>query len=73
MPSFGDGGAERMLVNLSREFALRGFGVDFLINRASGPYLSSLPTTIRIVELGSSRQRKIIGPLIRYLLDDDAG
>jgi len=66
-PSFGDGGAERMLVNLSCEFVLRGFKVDFLISRADGPYLSSLSPSVKFVELGSSKTTRALKPLVRYL------
>jgi len=66
-PSFGDGGAERMIVNLSREFALRGFKVDFLISRVEGPYLSSLSPLVKFVELGSSQRTRALEPLVRYL------
>ena len=67
IPSFGDGGVERMLVNLSRGLAQRDVMVDFLMSRANGPYISSLPPEVRIVELGTSHSVKILLPLVRYL------
>lgn len=70
IPSFGDGGAERMLVNLSRGFVLKGFSVDFLISTARGPYISTLPSSIRIVELGSTRPAGIVGAVVNYLREN---
>src|SRR5574338_489150 len=39
MPSFGDGGVERMLVNLAGGLAARGLAVDFLVRSRGEPYL----------------------------------
>jgi glycosyltransferase involved in cell wall biosynthesis len=67
IPSFGDGGVERMLVNLSQGLTQRGIMVDFLMSRAAGPYIASLPSAVRIIELGTSHPLKILPPLVRYL------
>ena len=56
-----------MLCNLSHGFIKRGLGVDFLIKKVTGPYLSSLPQEIRIIELGTSNSIKVLPALIRYL------
>lgn len=67
IPSFGDGGVERMLVNLSQGLTKRTVIVDFLMSRAEGPYISSLPLAVRLVELGVSHPIKILRPLVGYL------
>ncbi len=67
IPSFGDGGVERMLVNLSGGFASLGFTVDFLVKDRSGPYIPLLPAGVRIIEVGTSRSRGLIDFLADYL------
>lgn len=50
MPSFGDGGVERMLVNLAGGLARLGVDVDFLTRRRDEPYLDQLDPQVRLVE-----------------------
>lgn len=66
LPTFGDGGVERMLVHLSRGLIDFGRRVDFLVSRAGGPYLSLLPSQVRLVELGTSNPLMMLLPLTRY-------
>ncbi len=40
LPSLRGGGAERMMVNLSKGFAKCGLKVDLVLTKAEGPYLS---------------------------------
>ena len=42
IPSFGDGGVERMLVNLAGGLARRGVELDFLTRSRDEPYLDRL-------------------------------
>ncbi|MCP4680794.1 MAG: glycosyltransferase [Desulfobacterales bacterium] len=57
-----------MLVNLARGLDAVDIPVDFLCRRAKGqPYLGSLPSKVRIVELENSRPNKVIKPLVHYL------
>lgn len=62
--SFGDGGVERMLVNLARGFAATGIPVDFLVQQTDRPYLEHLGTDVNLVELGTGG-----GPLLPALLE----
>ncbi|WP_287261727.1 glycosyltransferase [Methanothrix sp.] len=55
LPSLRGGGAERVMVNLARGFAERGLQVDLVLARAEGPYLSEVPESVRVVDLGSKR------------------
>jgi len=50
IPSYGDGGVERMLVNLASGLARRGLAVDFLTRTRSAPYLDRLDPGVRLVE-----------------------
>ena len=56
-----------MLVNLSRGVSQCGLDVDFLMGRAEGPHLSSLPSVVRIIELGHRSEKKILPKLVQYL------
>lgn len=66
-PSFGDGGVERMLVNLARGLANQGIAVDFLISSVQDGYLQSLPASTRVLEMGSSGLLATLSYLVRYL------
>jgi glycosyltransferase involved in cell wall biosynthesis len=70
IPSFGDGGVERMLVNLSGGFASRGVKVDFLVKDRSGPYIPLLPEGVRIVTTGTTRSRELVRFLEQYLAEE---
>ena len=67
LPSFGDGGVERMLVNLAGGLVRRGLPVDFVTRRRNEPYLDRLPPAVRLVELGASGPLRVLPPLVRYL------
>lgn len=49
IPSYGDGGVERMLVNLAGGLAARGIEVDFLTRTRSAPYLDRLDPAVRFI------------------------
>ena len=68
IPSFGDGGVERMLVNASRGMAALGARVDFIVAHAEAPYLHHLDQPrIRLIELGTSDRRALLAKLREYL------
>lgn len=54
MPSFGDGGVERMLVNLAGGLAGLGVTVDFLTKSRAEAYLDQLDPRVRLMETGRS-------------------
>jgi glycosyltransferase involved in cell wall biosynthesis len=70
MPSFGDGGVERMLVNLAGGLAARGVEVDFLTKSRAEPYLDQLDPRVRLVETGRSGVFDVQPFLRRYLRQD---
>ena len=67
IPSFGDGGVERMLVNLAGGLARRGVQVDFVTRTRAAPYLERLPPQVTLVELGATGRLAVLPPLVRYL------
>ncbi|MBK1645943.1 glycosyl transferase [Thiocapsa imhoffii] len=63
----GDGGVERVIVNLCQGFLDQGFAVDLLLVKARGPHFAKLPVGVNIIRLGSSHTALCLLPLVRYL------
>ncbi|TVO57746.1 glycosyltransferase [Denitromonas halophila] len=63
----GEGGVERMVLNLVEGFAAQGFGVDLLAIRADSAHLGSLPEGVRLIDLGVRHSGLAVWPLMRYL------
>ena len=61
------GGAERVIVNLMRDFVQRGVNVDLVLNIVEGPYLEQVPDSVRIVPLGTPRLLSGLPKLAGYL------
>jgi len=57
LPSFGDGGVERMMANIARGLAEQGFAVDFVVGPPDAPYLDTLPASVRLHPL-TERDRR---------------
>ena len=55
------------MVNLANGFAERGHGVDMVLAKAEGPYLSQLHPEVRVVDLGAPRVLAALPALARYL------
>jgi glycosyltransferase involved in cell wall biosynthesis len=67
VPSLSAGGAERAMLNLAHGFAERGCQVDLVLANASGPYLSKVRETVRLVDLKASRVLTSLPSLVFYL------
>jgi glycosyltransferase involved in cell wall biosynthesis len=63
----GEGGVERMLLNLLNGFASRGLKVDLLLIKSNSKHLSELHPNITTIELGSKHTLTSLLPLTRYL------
>lgn len=63
----GEGGVERMVLNLVEGFAARGLLVDLLAIRADSAHLGALPAGVRLLDLGVRHSGLAILPLARYL------
>ena len=61
------GGVQKFVVNLSAEFARRGYPVDVVLARAQGPLLEQLHPEVRVINLNSPRILISLLPLVRYL------
>ncbi len=67
LPTLDGGGAERVMLNLAREFAQRGLHIDLVLANATGAYLNHVPNTVNVVDLGENRVLKSIPALAKYL------
>jgi glycosyltransferase involved in cell wall biosynthesis len=61
------GGVERFVVNLSAEFARRGYPVDVVLAKAEGPFLEQIHKDVRVVDLNSRRVLTSLPGLVSYL------
>jgi glycosyltransferase involved in cell wall biosynthesis len=67
LPSLAGGGAEKSMLRLAHGLAMRGCSVDLVLARAEGPYLTSVPDSVRVVDLKASRVLWSLPALMRYL------
>lgn len=67
LPGLDGGGAERVMLNLARGLVEQGIKVDLVLVRAEGPYLSQVPSKVRVVSLGNRRLLLSLPILMRYL------
>ncbi|MDY0046287.1 MAG: glycosyltransferase, partial [Thauera propionica] len=66
----GEGGVERMVLNLIEGFAARGVQVDLLAIRADSAHLGTLPPGVRLIDLGVRHSGLAVWPLARYLREN---
>ena len=67
LPSLEGGGAERVMVTLANEFTARGYQVDLVLKRATGPLLSDVSEDVRVVDLATERLTASLPGLVSYL------
>ncbi|MCU0833922.1 MAG: glycosyltransferase [Chromatiaceae bacterium] len=67
IPSFGDGGVERMMVNIARGIAGEGVPVDFLVGSRDRPFLDLLPGGVSLEAVGAGSRRQRLRYLVEYL------
>ena len=67
LPDLRGGGAERVCLNLANEFASRGLQVRMVLMRAEGELLPLLDPRVEEVDLGATRVRNALWPLVRHL------
>ena len=68
---FGDGGVERMMVNIARGLSLIGVRVDFIIKNSNAPYLHLLPNSVRVIKFPVAKQSEALPKLLDYLQQND--
>lgn len=67
LPDLCGGGAERVMLDLAREFAHLGHSVEFVLMRAKGDFLPEAQHDFTIVDLATPRARNVAPALARYL------
>lgn len=67
LPDLRGGGAERVMLDLAREFSRRGHQVEFCLMQASGEFLAEAQLEFAVVDLAAARTRILAIPLARYL------
>lgn len=67
VPNLSGGGAQRVIINLTRGFAERGHDVDLVVAKAAGPLLDDVPEGVRLVDLGSRGTLGSLPPLVKYM------
>lgn len=67
MPALWGGGGERSMLNLARGLAESGRAVDLVLAQAAGPFLSEVPSSVRVRDLKASRVLTSLPALVRYL------
>lgn len=63
----GEGGVERMIINLIREFAAQGHPIDLLLIKDKGEHLRNLPANVNVIRLGTKHTWLALRPLAQYL------
>ena len=65
--SLDGGGAERVMLDIGRGLAQRGFIVDLVLMQPSGPYLEDVPDSVRVVSLNTYGLLTTLPALMNYL------
>ncbi len=66
----GHSGVDRAMQNLIPALARRGYAVDLLKVRRHGPYLTSPPAGVRIIDLGSRHTYTCLPGVVKYLASE---
>jgi glycosyltransferase involved in cell wall biosynthesis len=67
LPSLVGGGAERVMVNLANDMAIKGITVDLVVADARGAYKNQVAGNVNIIDFGSKRSLASFPKLIGYL------
>ena len=63
----GNGGVERMIVNLCTGFSQRGYQVDLLLIKDKSDHLAYLPDEVNVIRLGATHAYSSVWSLVKYL------
>jgi glycosyltransferase involved in cell wall biosynthesis len=67
LPGLYEGGTERIILNLAKGIASRGYAVDLVLARAEGAYMPQIPDTVRLIDLKAPRVLGSVPALVNYL------
>jgi len=63
----GDGGVERMMINLMRGLIDKNYAIDLVLAKAKGSFIDMIPAQINVIRLGTSHTYTSLFALMRYL------
>ena len=67
LPMLAGGGAERMTLEAARQLSEVGLAVDLIVSRRGGAWWSSVPPSIRLVDLDAWKTPASLPGLVRYI------
>lgn len=67
LPMLAGGGAERMTLEAARQLSEVGLAVDLIVSRSGGAWWSSVPPSIRLVDLDAWKTPASLPGLVRYI------
>ena len=67
LPNMSGGGVERMRITLAESFIQRGIDVTFVLNKAEGELIASLPRGAKVVSLDANRTLAALPKLVSFL------
>ncbi len=68
IPSFGGGGAERVVVNLANEFVRRGYHIHIVVLDENGPLLKEVSEKCQIINLSTKKVSKSFKSINKYII-----
>jgi glycosyltransferase involved in cell wall biosynthesis len=71
MPSFGDGGVGRSMVNLANGFAALGAEVSLIVNQADGVFFDRIRPGVRRIAFRGTRARDLAKELHAFLIEEN--
>src|SRR3990172_3555980 len=63
----GDGGVERMMINLMKGFVARNYAIDLVLAKTKGAFIGMIPAEVNIIRLRTSHTYTSLFALVRYL------
>ncbi|MBZ8179103.1 glycosyltransferase [Oscillatoria salina] len=67
LSSLEGGGAERVMLNLAEGFCKNGLGVDLILVKREGSYLTQIPANVKVINLEKKRLLQSLPALVNYL------
>ncbi len=67
MSDLDGGGAEKVMLNLASGLVQQNIDIDLVLVRKAGPYVSQIPSKVRLIDLKGKSLFRSLSLLIRYL------
>ena len=73
LPDLRAGGAEKVCINLAKDWISKGHFVTFILMNKRGEYLKNISKKIKIVSLKKKKNKTIVLPSSKLFLDTKTG